>query len=134
MARDPTLRALALVAALTAFGSSFAATTYMIYVSRDLGFPTGALGMIFALGGFGSLAGAWIVARLSPRVPVQRLLVAGLFVWALGSAAAPLAASATLAGALLLCTQQLVGDAGGIAVHDHRPHARRSSAHRARRR
>jgi predicted MFS family arabinose efflux permease len=114
---EPTLRALALVAALTAFGSSFAATTYMIYVSRDLGFPTGALGMIFALGGFGSLAGAWIVARLSPRIPVQRLLVAGLFVWAIGSAAAPLAASATLAGALLLCTQQLVGDAGGIAVH-----------------
>jgi len=113
---EPTLRALALVAALTAFGSSFAATTYMIYVSRDLGFPTGTLGMIFALGGFGSLAGAWIVARLSPRIPVHRLLVAGLFVWAIGSAAAPLAASATLVGALLLCTQQLVGDAGGIAV------------------
>jgi MFS family permease len=113
---QPTLRALALIAALTAFGSSFAATTYMIYVSRDLGFPTGTLGMIFALGGFGSLAGAWIVAKLSPRIPVHRLLVAGLFVWAVGSAAAPLAASATLAGALLLCTQQLVGDAGGIAV------------------
>jgi MFS family permease len=113
---QPTLRALALVAALTAFGSSFAATTYMIYVSRDLGFPTGTLGMIFALGGFGSLAGAWVVARLSTRLPVHRLLVAGLFVWALGSAAAPLAATATLAGALLLCTQQLVGDAGGIAV------------------
>ena len=113
---QPTLRALALVAALTAFGSSFAATTYMIYVSRDLGFPTGTLGMIFALGGFGSLAGAWIVAKLSSRIPVHRLLVAGLFVWAVGSAAAPLAASATLAGALLLCTQQLIGDAGGIAV------------------
>ncbi len=113
---QPTLQALALVAALSAFGSSFAATTYMIYVSRDLGFPTGTLGMIFALGGFGSLAGAWIVARLSPRIPVHRLLVAGLFVWAIGSAAAPLAASATLAGVLLLCTQQLVGDAGGIAV------------------
>ena len=113
---DPTLRALALVAALAAFGSSFAATTYMIYVSRDLGFPTGTLGLIFALGGFGSLAGAWIVAKLSPRMPVHHLLVAGLFVWAIGSAAAPLAASATLAGALLLCTQQLVGDAGGIAV------------------
>lgn len=113
---EPTLRALALVAGVAAVGSSFAATTYMIYVSRDLGFPTGTLGMIFALGGFGSLAGARIVARLAPRVPVQRLLVAGLFVWALGSAAAPLAPAATLAGALLLCTQQLLGDAGGIAA------------------
>ena len=85
----------------------------MIYVSRDLGFPTGTLGMIFALGGFGSLAGAWIVARLSPRIPVHRVLVAGLFVWAIGSAAAPLAASATLGGVLLLCTQQLVGELFG---------------------
>jgi Na+/melibiose symporter-like transporter len=116
LAREPVLVALAGVAALTAFGSSFAATTYMIYVSRDLGFPTGTLGLIFALGGFGSLAGAWLVARLSPRVPAHRLLVAGLFVWAIGSAAAPLASAATLAGALLLCVQQLVGDAGGIAA------------------
>lgn len=113
---DPTLRALALVAALTAFGSSFAATTYMIYVARDVGFSTGALGMIFALGGFGSLAGAWLVARLSRRIRAHRLLIAGLFVWAVGSAAAPLAASATLVGALLLCAQQLIGDAGGVAV------------------
>ena len=113
---DPTLRALAVVAALTAFGSSFAATTYMIYVARDVGFSTGALGMIFALGGFGSLAGAWLVAKLSRRFPAHRLLIAGLFVWAIFSAAAPLAVSATLVGALLLCTQQLLGDAGGIAV------------------
>jgi MFS family permease len=114
---DPTLRALALVAALTAFGSSFAATTYMIYVARDLGFATGTLGTIFALGGFGSLAGAWAVAKLAHRIPPHRLLIAGLFVWAIGSAAAPLAVSATVFGALLLCAQQLIGDAGGITVH-----------------
>jgi hypothetical protein len=36
-------------------------------------------------------------------------------VWAVGSAAAPLAASAGLVGLLLLATQQLIGDAGGIA-------------------
>lgn len=113
---DPTLRALAVVAALTAFGSSFAATTYMIYVARDVGFSTGALGMIFALGGVGSLAGAWLVATLSRRFPAHLLLIAGLFVWAVFSAAAPMAVSATLVGALLLCTQQLLGDAGGIAV------------------
>jgi predicted MFS family arabinose efflux permease len=116
VAAQPTLRALAAVAALTAFGSSFAATTYMIYVARDLAFPTGILGLVFALGGFGSLAGAWLSARLAPRVAPHRMLVAGLFVWALGSAAGPLAVSASIAGVLLLCAQQLIGDAGGIAV------------------
>jgi predicted MFS family arabinose efflux permease len=117
VAAQPTLRALATVVVLTEFGASFAATTYMIYVARDVGFPTGTLGMIFALGGIGALAGAWAVARLARRVPPQRLLVAGLAVWAVGSAAAPLAASAGLLGVLLLCTQQLVGDAGAIAYH-----------------
>jgi hypothetical protein len=130
VAGTPVLRTLASIAALTAFASSFAATTYMIYVSRDLGFATGALGMIFALGGVGSLGGAWLVARLSHRVAPARMMVAGLFVWAIGSAAAPLAVSATLLGAVLLCVQQLVGDAGGIAVQitdrtlrqSHTPH------------
>jgi predicted MFS family arabinose efflux permease len=130
-----TLRALALVAALSAFGASFAATTYMIYVARDLGFSTGTLGMIFALGGFGALAGASLVAKFSQRVPPHRMLIAGLFAWAAGSAAAPLATSAGLAGALLLCTQQLVGDAGGIVVHIADRTLRQSHApqtHRAR--
>jgi predicted MFS family arabinose efflux permease len=117
LAADPVLRALAQVAALTAFGSSFAATTYMIYVARDVGFPTGTLGLIFALGGFGSLAGAWLTARLSQRIATHTLLVGGLAVWAVGSACAPLATSATLMGIVLLCVQQLVGDAGGLTYY-----------------
>jgi len=36
-AADLVLRALAVVATLMAFASSFVATTYMIYVSRDVG-------------------------------------------------------------------------------------------------
>ena len=117
IAAEPTLRTLTCVAAIAAFGTSFASTTYMIYVARDLGLPTSTLGMVFALGGFGSLAGAWLVARFAPRVPPQRLLLAGLIVWAIGSAAAPLAASAGLVGLMLLAAQQLIGDAGGVAFH-----------------
>lgn len=115
VAAEPTLRALAAIATLASFGMSFAATTYMIYVARDVGFATGALGLIFGLGGLGSLAGAWVTARFATRVPPHRLLVAGLLIWAAGSAAAPLAVSAGVTGVLLLCTQQLVGDFGGMA-------------------
>jgi predicted MFS family arabinose efflux permease len=115
VAGHPTLRGLALIALLSAFGASFAATTYMIYVARDVGFSTATLGLIFALGGLGSLLGAWVTARLAARVAPARLLVVGLLIWAVGSAAAPAAASAGLLGVLLLCTQQLIGDAGAIA-------------------
>jgi MFS family permease len=111
----PTLRALAQIEALTALGMSFASTSYMIYVARDLGFSTGVLGMIFALGGIGSLVGAWATARLTRRFGSPKVLVGGLAIWAVGSACAPLAASASVIGALLLILQQVVGDSGATA-------------------
>ncbi len=111
----PTLRALAQIEALTALGMSFASTSYMIYVARDLAFSTGVLGMIFALGGIGSLVGAWATARLTRRFGSPKVLIGGLAIWAVGSACAPLAASASLLGALLLILQQVVGDSGATA-------------------
>lgn len=117
VAAEPVLRALAVVATLVAFGTSFASTTYMIYVSRDVAFPTGTLGLLFAIGGIGSLAGSWFCARTAHRLDSRALLVASLVIWAVGSAAAPLATAATAAGIGLIALQQLVGDAGGMAYH-----------------
>ncbi len=116
-AADPVLRALAIVATLTAFAMSFASTTYMIYVARDVGFDTGILGGLFALGGIGSLAGSWLTARLAHRIDARAWLVGSLALWALGTVATPLATTAALAGLVLIATQQIVGDAGGMAYH-----------------
>jgi predicted MFS family arabinose efflux permease len=117
VADDPVLRALAIVATLVAFAMSFAATTYMIYVARDIGFETGVLGVLFALGGIGSLFGSWLTARMARRIDARVWLMVSLALWAVGSAAAPLASTATLAGLALIATQQIVGDAGGMAYH-----------------
>jgi MFS family permease len=114
-ADEPVLRTLALIATLVAFATSFAATTYMIYVARDVGFETGVLGLLFALGGIGSLVASWFAARTAHRIEAKTLLVASLAVWAIGSAAAPLATTAALAGIALIALQQIVGDAGGMA-------------------
>ncbi|HQR21638.1 MAG TPA: MFS transporter [Burkholderiaceae bacterium] len=116
-AADPVLRGLAVVATLTAFAMSFAATTYMIYVSRDVGFSTGALGVLFALGGIGSLAASWLTARSAPQVDPRAWLIGSLAVWAVGSAAAPLAIEATWVGIALIASQQIIGDAGGMGYH-----------------
>jgi MFS family permease len=116
-AADPVLRGLAIVATLTAFATSFAATTYMIYVARDVGFETGVLGILFALGGLGSLAGSWLTARYADRIGVRLWLVGSLTLWAVGSVATPLATGATLAGMALIALQQIVGDAGGMSYY-----------------
>jgi len=117
VAENPVLRALAVVATLVAFASSFAATTYMIYVSRDVGFSTGVLGLLFALGGIGSLAGSWLTARGAGRIDARTWLVASLLIWSLGTFATPLATTTALGGALLIATQQIVGDAGAISYY-----------------
>ncbi len=113
--QDPVLRTLAVVAMVVDFAMSFAATTYMIYVSRDLALPTGILGVLFALGGIGSLVASWITARSAHRAPARTWLIGSLLVWAVGSAAAPAATTAGLLGIALIAGQQIVGDAGGMA-------------------
>ena len=116
-AQHPVLRTLAIVATLVAFATSFASTTYMIYVARDLALPTGTLGLLFALGGIGSLVASWLTARSAHRIDAHIWLVGSLALWAIGSAATPLATTAALAGIALIAAQQIVGDAGGMAYH-----------------
>ncbi len=68
----PAMRALAAIEVLLALAGSLAATSYMIFVARDIGLATGSLGTIFATGGLGSIAGAalapWLGRRLPPGV------------------------------------------------------------------
>jgi MFS family permease len=116
----PQLRALATLEILLALAGSLAGTSYMIYVARDLAFPTGTLGMIFATGGLGAIAGAALAPRLARRIGSGNAMTVGLVAATLGTLCIPLAPGATLLGAALLVAHQIVGD-GGVTlfeVHD----------------
>src|SRR4029453_17833663 len=86
-------------------------------VSRDVGFSPGVLGLLFALGGIGSLVGSCVTARAVGRIDPRNWMVASLLIWSLGTFATPLATTTTLAAALLIATQQIVGDAGAISYY-----------------
>jgi predicted MFS family arabinose efflux permease len=118
--RTPSLRILAATGAILALGSSLAGTSYMIFVARDLGFETGALGLIFAAGGLGSLAGAWLAPRGGRRFGAAGAMAAGLALLAVAAFCLPLAPGPTLAGAALLVAHQVIGDGGRTAydIHD----------------
>ena len=116
----PQLRALATLEILLALAGSLAGTSYMIYVARDLAFSTGTLGMIFATGGLGAIAGAALAPRLAQRIGSGNAMTLGLVAAALGTLCIPLAPGATVVGAALLVAHQIVGD-GGVTlfeVHD----------------
>jgi Na+/melibiose symporter-like transporter len=119
LAATPVLRVLAMVEMLVAGALSLSGTSYMIYVTRDVGFPTGILGMIFALGGLGSVAGAFIATRLARRFGTPAALTTGLALAAVGAVCVTLAAAPTLAAIALLAAQQIVGDGGHTIYHVH---------------
>jgi Na+/melibiose symporter-like transporter len=117
---QPTLSTLAIVEILIALGGSLGATSYMIFVARDLGFDAGALGLIVATGGAGSLLGAAIAPRLGARFGPSGAMRSGLALCAFGALCVPLAPGATILGAALLIAQQVIGDGGQMlyAIHD----------------
>ncbi len=116
----PALRALACVELMVALAMSITGTCYMIFVTRDLAFDPGTLGMIFATGGLGALAGAVLAPRLGRYCGSGTALAAGLAVFAVGMLCLPLAPAASAFGIALLIAQQVVGDSGHTlyAVHD----------------
>ena len=82
LAARPVLRALAGIEVLLAFAMALGGTSYMIYVSRDVGLPTGQLGLIFALGGLGSVLGAGVAPWLGRTIAPGRTMAVGLAAYA----------------------------------------------------
>lgn len=108
----PALRALAGIEVLLSLGMSLTGTSIMIFVSRDIGLPTGELGMIFAAGGLGAIAGGRLAPWLGLRFGAGWAMVLGLAALALGSAFVPMVAAAGWLAVVLLVMQQVLGDAG----------------------
>jgi len=77
IARTPLIRAALLASAtLNLFNTGFYALL-VLYATQTLGMGAGELGIALAIGGFGSLLGAWVVRGLSRRIGLGRALVFG---------------------------------------------------------
>lgn len=117
LAAHPGLRTLAGAEALLASAMAVMGTGFMLFVTREAGYDTGVLGMVFAAGGLGALAGAAWAPRLGRALGPGGAMALGLAGVTLGNACVPLAAGGGVAGIVLLVAHQLVGD-GGQVVHE----------------
>ena len=115
--RDPLLRALAGCTLTVNLSFRIFGTVFLLYVTRDLGFEPGILGMIFAVGGISSFLGTVATGRVTRRLGIGRAMVAGLVLMGLSQVFIPLAQGATVIAVLLLVAQQLMGD-GAFIVYD----------------
>ncbi len=120
VAERPALRALAAVEVLLATSLALTGTSIMIHTSRDLALPTGVLGLVFALGGLGSLVAAALAPGLGRRLGAGGAMTLGLAGYAIGTACLASATGAGWAAVACLAAQQIVGDAGHTLheVHD----------------
>jgi len=108
----PVLRALAGIEVLLALGMGLTGSSIMIFVSRDIGLPTGELGMIFATGALGAIAGGSLAPWLGRRLGAGRAMALGLAALALGTAFVPMVFVPGWLAVALLVAQQVLGDAG----------------------
>ena len=118
VAGDPILRwllwgSLGLSAMWGVFGA-----TWLLFANGDLGLDPATIGVVAALGGFGSLLGALLAERAARRVGLGRLVVVSLLFAALGNLLIPLApAGLPIVAVAFLVGQQLIGDTA-VTVFD----------------
>ena len=107
--RDPILRPLALAdAAVAGFWGVFGAV-YLVFAT-ELGFEPGVIGLIAAVGGLSSLAGAAVAGSAVRRLGVSRFLIGAIVLVTIGNGFIALAPDAALLGLACLLTQQLLSD------------------------
>jgi MFS family permease len=118
VARDPVLRGLLWgTLGLSAMWGVFGAT-WLLFANGELGLDPATIGVVAALGGFGSLMGALLAERAARRVGIGRLIVVSLLVTAAGNLLIPLApAGLPLVAVAFLVGQQLIGDTA-VTVFD----------------
>ena len=114
--KQPVLRGLVMSGLFQNVSFGMFGTVYLLYVSRDVGFDPGVLGLIFAVGGVSAFAGAVIAGRVS-RFGVGAVMIASLAIGAVGGVFIPLAVAANVIGVVFLILHQIVGDAA-YTVYD----------------
>ncbi len=110
----PLLRASALVTLFESLAGGVFGSVVVLFMSRDLGFDPGVLGMTWAVGGISALAGAALVQRANRRVGVGKVMFIGLLVPIFTSGLILLAEGPTLFSLVILVLLQL-GDGFNVA-------------------
>lgn len=104
---QPLLRASASAVLIEGLFGGIYGALVVLYMSRELGFTPGVLGMIWAVGGISSFFGAAFVPRISKRLGSGLAMVLGLGMFGLTQLFIPLASGATVFSAVCLILAQL---------------------------
>jgi MFS family permease len=114
---DPVLRAIAGSGVIIDFSFRMFGAVFLVYVTQDLGFEPGLLGLTFAVGGASSFVGAMLAGRSARAVGVGPAMVFGLLFMGGSMLFVPAATDASMLALAFLVAQQVFGD-GAYTVYD----------------
>jgi Na+/melibiose symporter-like transporter len=97
----------------------FFAALYTLFCLRTLGLSQATFGVIIAMGGVGSIVGAFLARPLSRALGLGPTIVVSAIVVVVSGACIPLAGGSYVLAIALLCTQQLVGDGLSVVFNIH---------------
>ncbi|MGH2535456.1 MAG: MFS transporter [Thermomicrobiales bacterium] len=89
--RTPTIRALAAGSALVGLFNAMLEAVFILYLTRTIGMSPGLLGLVFAAGSVGFVAGALLPGRIVGIVGVGPAMAIGIAILGLSDLALPLA-------------------------------------------
>ena len=111
--RNPVLRALLLSSVtLDIFWNALFAV-YFLYVTRELGLPAGAIGLIFGIGSMGALLGSFVASRAARRFGLGLAIVGAQVMVGVGGLLIALSVALPSAALPLLIIAELVQSGAG---------------------
>jgi MFS family permease len=113
--REPRIRSVAGATSTSNFFSVMAMAVVLVFLRRQLHLSAGRIGILFALGSVGGIAGALLAGRISQRLGVGRTILWTIAVSGVGQLAFPLATHAT---ASVLVVAGGVLTAGGAVAYN----------------
>lgn len=114
---DPIVRSIAVSTMLYLFFSNLMVPVYVLYATRALGVAPGTLGLIFGIGGVGSIGGAVVALRTARRWGIGPAMIGADLVGGLCILLVPLASAVPAAAVLVLMAAQFGSQSMGTIFY-----------------
>lgn len=115
--RSPVLAPITICTAVWNLGYQVTIAILVLYATTQLGLQPAVLGTTFAIGAFGSLAGAAIASRMARALTIGRTLVVAMALATLGALLAPLAPAQAVAALVFVAAGQALKGFGIIVYN-----------------
>jgi MFS family permease len=108
--RHLVLGPIALSEVIAGIGGGIVGSVIIVHVTKTLGYDTGPQGVVYAMGGVGSLVAAGLAPRVLTRLGLHRSIVVALIAMAPAMSLMAFAPGPSLLGYAMLVGQQLIAD------------------------